>query len=192
MRTRTGDLWSLGTVIRYGDVATIFDGMTEEFKAGAFGDVEGADLIVNRMHQRSQPLARTGAGLRIIDSSEEMRAEVTLPDTSIGRDTAVEVTNRLLRGLSLEFRAIKDTFDDSTGHRTIHRAQMFGFGVVDRPAYPGSVATIKRWADYLEALGIREVETPTPPDPDPEEEGEDESEEEAAPSPITVYRFTVV
>ena len=59
-----------GTIIRYGDVAT-FPWGTEEIKAGAFGDVEGADLIANRMHERTQPLARTGAGLTITDSAKE-------------------------------------------------------------------------------------------------------------------------
>ena len=46
---------------------------------------------------RTQPLARTGAGLKLHQhgSIGAMRAEVTLPDTSIGRDTAVEVAQRL-------------------------------------------------------------------------------------------------
>ena len=51
----------VGTVIRYGDVATLPWG-TEEFKAGAFENVESADLIANRMHQRTQPIARTWRG----------------------------------------------------------------------------------------------------------------------------------
>ena len=85
------------------------------------------DLIANRMHSRTQPLARTGNGLSVTDDEEALRAEVTLPDTSSGRDTAVELAQRILRGLSLEFRAIKDDVTDK-GHRIITEARMYGFG----------------------------------------------------------------
>ena len=125
----------VGTVIRYGDVAKLPWG-TEEFKAGAFENVESEDLIANRMHQRTQPIARTGAGLVVVDGPEEMRAEVTLPDTTFGRDTATELSLRILRGLSLEFRAIEDTVNEDTEHRVISKAEMFGFGVVDQPGLP--------------------------------------------------------
>lgn len=149
-----------GTVIRYGDVATLPWG-TEEFKAGAFGDVESGDYIANRMHRRDQPLARSGAGLTLINSTEELRGEVTLPDTSIGRDTAVEVAQRILRGLSLEFRTLKDTLDYKKDHRLIEKAELFGFGVVDRPAYPGSVASMRSWGEYRMAVGLEEQQTET-------------------------------
>ena len=140
-----------GTVIRYGDVATLPWG-TEEFKAGAFnGRME--DIIANRMHQRTQPLARLGGGLTVTDTTTEMRTEVTLPDTTFGRDVAVELTARILRGISLEFRIVKDDVTD-TGHRIVTEARMFGFGIVDKPAYPESVASMKRWADYRSEYGL--------------------------------------
>ena len=142
----------VGTVIRYGDVAKLPWG-TEEFRAGTFGDLESEDLIANRMHQRTQLIARTGAGLMVIDSAEALRTEVTLPDTSFGRDTATELSLRLLRGLSVEFRAIEDTVNEDTGHRVVSKAQLYGFGVVDRPAYPGSVAAM-RWGEYRSAHGL--------------------------------------
>ena len=87
------------------------------------------------------------------DDEEALRTEVTLPDTSSGRDTAVELAQRILRGLSLEFRAIKDDVTDK-GHRIITEARMYGFGVVDKPAYPGSVATMKRWDEYRTEYGL--------------------------------------
>ena len=52
----------VGTVIRYGDVAQIGPNLTEEFKAGAFGDYASPRLKVNRMHQRTQILARLQVG----------------------------------------------------------------------------------------------------------------------------------
>ena len=153
----------VGTVIRYGDLAKLPWG-TEEFKAGAFENVESADLIANRMHQRTQPIARTGAGLKVMDDGEALRAEITLPDTTAGRDVANELGLRLLRGLSLEFRAIEDTVNEDTQHRVVSKAEMFGFGVVDRPAYPGSVASMRAWGEYRTACGLI---TPDRPEPEP-------------------------
>ena len=145
-----------GTIIRYGDRAT-FPWGTEEFKPGAFTGNYMLPIYANRMHLREEPLAAMdtlveleGAHLRIDDNDERMFAEITLPDTTHGRNVAVEVSPsvRLLRGLSLEFRSIEDTVNEDTAHRVISKARLFGFGVVDRPAYPGSVAAMRSWAEY--------------------------------------------
>ena len=48
---------------------------------------------------------------------------------------------------------------------------MYGFGVVDKPAYPGSVATMKRWDEYRTEYGLHV--------PEPDHEPEDQ--------PVTVY-----
>ena len=94
-----------GTVIRYGDVADIGGWFTEEFRAGWMentADVKWA----NRMHVRSAPLATSDTPyLNIDDNGERMFASLTLPDTTYGRDVAVEISpeRRLLRGFSVEF-----------------------------------------------------------------------------------------
>ena len=170
-----------GTIIRYGDRAT-FPWGTEEFKAGAFGILDGAVFKANRMHQRWQPLGRTGRNLVITDTPEAMRAELTLPDTTYGRDVATEIRDGLLTGMSLEFRATKD---DVVGtHRVIETARMGGFGVVDDPAYPGSGAEMRSWEEYRMAHGLAVVTMPPPPPlpPDPKPE----------PEPVKVYRFALV
>ena len=162
----------VGTVIRYGDVAQI-GGFTEEFKAGAFGDFRNPKVKANRMHQRTQMLARLGNRLEIDDTDERMKYELSLPDTTAGRDTATELAEGLLTGSSLEFRAIEETFNEDTQHRVISKAQLFGFGVVDEPAYPDSGATM-RWPEYRAALGLV-VQEPAP-----------------KPKPVTTRRFLMV
>ena len=141
-----------GTIIRYGDVAT-FPWGTEEFVAGAFRGNYAPLVYANRMHERSQPLGVLGENLRIVDDEESMRAELELPDTSYGRDTEVEVKLRILRGLSLEFRSIEDTINQEKQHRRISQAYLFGYGVVDRPAYPQSVIA-RSWQEYRSAHGM--------------------------------------
>ena len=87
-----------GTVIRYGDVATLPFGQ-ERMLPGAFGDLSTAELYANRMHQRDQPLANTYAGLRIDDSAErlvrggrpaqhQLRAGCSAEEVKTGRDCA--------------------------------------------------------------------------------------------------------
>ena len=59
-----------GTIIRYGDVAKLPWG-TEEFKAGAFGDLQRRTVYANRMHMREQPLGWLGTQLTIDDDDQE-------------------------------------------------------------------------------------------------------------------------
>ena len=160
-----------GTVIRYGDRADIGGWFTEEFRAGWMentADVKWA----NRMHVRSAPLATSDTPyLNIDDNGERMFASLTLPDTTYGRDVAVEISaeRRLLRGFSVEFLTTEDQYDYKRDHRIVVKGRMFGFGVVDRPAYPDSVAQVKRALEYREYYGLS-VPAPEPqtnPTPEP-------------------------
>ena len=141
----------VGTVMRYGDVAQIGPNLTESFNPGAFGDYSSPRLKVNRMHQRTQVLARLGGRLEIDNNDERMLFQVSLPDTSVGRDTAIEIREGLLTGASVEFRDAKDNVE--AGHRAISAATLAGFGIVDEPAYPGSVASM-RWDEYRAEHGL--------------------------------------
>ena len=125
-----------GTVISYSDTASV-GGQLERFVPGAFGDVASADVILNRQHDRRTPLARTGAGLTLTDGPESLRMAAQLPETADARDTLQLVSAGVLRGLSVEFRAIRETFEN--GVRVIHEALLTGLGVVDRPAYAQSI-----------------------------------------------------
>ena len=129
-----------GTAVRYGDEAVLPWGR-ERFESQAF-DLAGADVILNRMHLREAPLARTGAGLTLVDSERELRFEAKLPETRDADDTVALVRAGVLRGASVEFRAIKESAVGST--RVIERAELLGIAIVDRPAYSDSVVTAMR------------------------------------------------
>lgn len=151
-----------GTVMRYGDVATLPWG-TESFEPGAF-EFAGRGLRVNRMHVRQQPLAVQGGTLELEDTEEMMTARFKLPDTTAGRDADYELRNGLLTGLSVEFRTLKDLVEKA--HRRVQRATLFGFGLVDVPAYPDSKAQM-RWDEYRGEHGL-EMPTAVEADPEPE------------------------
>ena len=129
-----------GTAIRYGDVATIGE-FSERFEPGS---ISFSDVIANIMHDRSKPVARTGSGLTLSDGPDALRARIEAPDTVYGREMRELLSAGLLRGLSVEFRAIEDHWEGST--RIVRRAELTGIGVVDRPAYPDSAIAARMLA----------------------------------------------
>ena len=133
-----------GTLMRYGDTATLPWNEKERCEAGAFGsDVASQDLSLNIQHMRDQKIARTGgSGLTFVDSvsSLELRAELDIEDPDAQRALS-KVKKGIIRGLSIEFMPLKERLEgtQATGYTTvIERAELRGAGLVDSPAYPGS------------------------------------------------------
>ena len=131
-----------GVAVRYGDTARLPWG-EERFEPGAFGDVAGADVILNVQHERTRPIARTGgAGLALVDTSERLAIRADIPPTKDGDDALALVRAGVLRGLSVEFRAVAERIEG--GVRVIERAVLSAVGIVDTPAYPASEVEARR------------------------------------------------
>ena len=133
-----------GTLMRYGDTATLPWNEKERFEAGAFGnDIANQDLSLNIQHMRDQKIARTGgAGLTFTDSVSalDLRAELDVEDPDAQRALR-KVKKGIIRGLSIEFMPLKERLEgtQATGYTTvIERAELRGAGLVDSPAYPQS------------------------------------------------------
>ena len=142
-----------GTAMKYGDVANIGT-FRERFEAGAFGDLATADVLLNAQHQRAVPLARTGGGgLVLLDTLMELRIDATLPETRAADDTLALVRSKVLRGLSIEFRAIKERMD--MGVRVVTRAALKAVSVVDIAAYSMSTVAARQAQDDMRRLRRR-------------------------------------
>ncbi len=139
-----------GVVIPYGQTAKIAGEFSERFMPGS---VAYGDVIANRQHDRQRPLARTGGGLTLTDSATELRARIELPDTQDGRDVRELVRLGVLRGLSAEFRTVKDAWQGS--ERTIHEARLMGLAIVDVPAYAGAGIEAREAVEWLKAGRLR-------------------------------------
>ena len=112
-------------------------GVLERFRPGAFGDVAMLDVILNSHHQRTVPLARTaGGGLNLIDSKDGVEFVAELPETTAADDVLALVRSKVLRGASIEFHALRESF--AGRDRLIEAAKLIAIGVVDTPAYPQS------------------------------------------------------
>ena len=129
----------IGTAIHYGEVANI-GGMKEMFQAGAFEGFQ--DVMLTLQHKREIPLSRVGSGLQIIDSDSalEIRAELN-PQISAAKETLELVRTGILRGLSIEFQALKQHFKGDL--RIVTRAKIFAISVVDVPAYSNSTVQVR-------------------------------------------------
>ena len=136
-----------GTVMKYGEIATGAP-RPEKFLPGAF-KLPPDGVILNVQHDRNKPIARTPDTLVLTDTAESLELRATVPETVEGTDTLTLVRSRILTGLSIEFRAVKEHFE--AGVRVITEAVLSGVAVVDRAAYGGSVVEARR----IGGLGIR-------------------------------------
>ena len=128
-----------GIAVRYGDIA----GpprlrFRERIEPGAFGNLAGVDVRLNRQHDRGRLLARTnGGGLELHDSPDALRFTVQLPDTADARDVHTLVRSGVMRGASIEYDALRER--QSGGVSVVERARLSGLAIVDSGAYADSL-----------------------------------------------------
>ena len=133
-----------GVAMRYGEVAQV-GGFREKFVAGAFDYADA--VLLNVMHDRSRIIARNNGTLDLRDGSDALEIAARPVDTADGRDGITMVRAGLLTGLSIEFRADDESFENDL--RTVKRATLFGVALVDRPAYKDAeVQLAKRLDDW--------------------------------------------
>ena len=139
-----------GTLLTYGERAS---DRPELFERGAI-DLDAikasGGIVINRQHTRGAPITRVIPELR----GDALVIDQALPDTQAGRDAAVEIRSGLMRGLSVEFQALKARM--VSGVRRIASATLVAGGVVDDPSYSGSTVEVRdkgRPETYLRPWG---------------------------------------
>ena len=123
-----------GVLMTYGERA---GDRAEMFEAGALRWPDNG-VVLRRQHQRGAPIMRVIPEVR----GRDVVIDTPLPDTTAGRDTAREVRDGLLPGLSVEFRATGQRY--AGGVRRISGAILTGAGLVDDPSYPGSTVEVRQ------------------------------------------------
>ena len=137
-----------GTLMAYGERAK---DRAEQFEQGALSWPEGG-VVLNRQHRRSAPILR----FTPIESEGRVSIDAPIPDTTAGRDALAELSgpHPLFKGLSVEFRAIKETFVNGT--RLISSAVLTGAGLVDSGSYAGATVEARAEAARREDDRVRE------------------------------------
>ena len=142
-----------GTIVDYGDTASIAGMFQERILPGALTVRE--DAILNVQHVRALPLARYGKGMTIEDSDKRMVIRADLPKTTIADDALANVKAGNLNGFSIEMMVKEDRWsNDTMTLRTVHRATVVGVALVDRPAYPQSSAEARERALHTRYPGL--------------------------------------
>lgn len=119
--------------------AKIGDAFVEVIAPGAFNDaVQNADVRALIDHDSGRVIGRTKAGtLRLQEDAAGLMVEIDLPDTTDGRDLAVQLERGDISGMSFGFRVTKEEWDE-TGDipvRTIRGVDLFEVSAVAFPAY---------------------------------------------------------
>ena len=107
-----------GTLMVFGQQAT---DRPERFERGSLTWAESG-IVLNRMHIRGAPILR----FKPIEKDGKLIVDEPFPSTTAGADALAEVRSGLLRGLSVEFRSIKETFVN--GVRVITKKYLGGGG----------------------------------------------------------------
>ena len=148
---------------------------------------ESPDVLALRDHKQELLLGRTTAGtLELKTDDIGLAFTVTLPKTQIGDDTAVNVANRNLSGVSFGFNMVQDSWSvDAEGNpvRTLLDVILHEISITSFPAYPGtSVAVRSCPASLRSKLKLRKKHSddllPDDDDDDLDDDLEDEDEDE--------------
>lgn len=131
---------------REGDKGTeyeLYPGLVERIAPTAFNRAlsERQDVRALANHDPNQVLGRSTAGtLRLSVDERGLRYEIDLPDTQVGRDTAVSVQRGDVTGSSFAFKPKKQSRQKGSGFdvRMLEDVDVFDVGPVTFPAYAGS------------------------------------------------------
>lgn len=140
-------------------------GFTEFVAPGAFtrslksrNDVK---LLWN--HDAGQVLGSTRAkSMTLVEDARGLKVSATLPNTSLGRDTAELIRTGIIDSMSFGFNVIKDSWNAEGNERTLHSVRLFEVSIVAFPAYAGtagstSVRSIEKLAKRAE-VNMAELE----------------------------------
>lgn len=120
---------------------------TETIAPGAFDEtLKSSDVRALINHDSGRVIGRSTAGtLRLKEDKTGLAVEIDLPDTSDGRDLAVQLERGDISGMSFGFRVTHDEWDE-TGEipaRTIHKVELFEVSAVAFPAYDDTTLAMR-------------------------------------------------
>lgn len=123
----------------------------ERIAPGAFADtLKSADVRALIDHDTGRVIGRSAAGtLRLQEDERGLFVEVDLPDTTDGRDLAVQLERGDISGMSFGFAVTRQTWDE-TGDmpiRTIEAVDLYEVSAVAFPAYPETEIALRSLND---------------------------------------------
>lgn len=143
----------------------------EEFDKRAFDEsLESDAQLVLYGHDQNRILGRTDNATAEFRSDDVgLYLSVTLPNTTLGRDTFEEVRRKDIGGMSVGFSGAVDKFsktDDGIIKRTITKARLYETSLVTVPAYDSSsvdiaqrdLSSLEQYAQELKQIEQRKLD----------------------------------
>lgn len=128
-----------GYAVLYNQEANVHDFWIETIAPGAFDkSLQERDVLAVHSHDTGRVVGRKNAGtLSLRSDAKGLSFENPLPDTSDGRDLAVQIERGDIAGMSFGFRAIKQEWDDSTEppRRTILEGELYEITYTPLPVW---------------------------------------------------------
>ncbi len=141
-----------GVALRYGVKSADLGGFREIIAPGAITNL-GDDIAMLWSHDPSKPLGRTSNRmLELTDDSTGLAFRNELPDTQAGRDAAVSIKRKDIKGMSFGFMTVRDEWETKGKEeiRTLLEIRLLEVSPVAFPAYPRGtkVGVAKRSLDH--------------------------------------------
>ena len=112
----------------------------EKFAPGAFTQsLSERDVVALLGHMRDRPVGRMSRGTLVLaEDAKGLGFTNDLPDTSDGRDLAVQIERGDIEGMSFGFRTLKEEWDETVEPplRTVIQAEIYEITYTAFPAYP--------------------------------------------------------
>lgn len=112
----------------------------EKFAPGAFTQsLSERDVVALLGHMRDRPVGRMSRGTLVLaEDAKGLAFTNDLPDTSDGRDLAVQIERGDIEGMSFGFRTLKEEWDETVEPplRTVIQAEIYEITYTAFPAYP--------------------------------------------------------
>lgn len=147
LRSAEGGKTAKGYAALFNTKADIGGYFTETILPGAFADsIKSADVRALIDHDSGRVIGRSAAGtLRLAEDPKGLAVEIDLPDTTDGRDLAVQLDRGDISGMSFGFRVTHDEWDESgpIPARTIHKVELFEVSAVAFPAYDDTTLALR-------------------------------------------------
>jgi HK97 family phage prohead protease len=157
-RTITVDEWEMrddsGDGMSFAGYAAVFNSesqplpFVETIAPGAFSRTLQARNNVRMLlnHNPEKVLGATRSGtLRLSEDGHGLRADATLPPTTVGRDLSVLMQRGDVDSMSFGFTVPRggDTWSDDGSRRRLEEINLFEVSVVSFPAYEGTSAQVR-------------------------------------------------
>ena len=106
-------------------------------------------VLINLQHNRQAPVLRAVP----FREGNEIKIDAPIPDSTSGRDAAVMIRERVLTGMSIEFRSEQE--GRRGGLREVRKGTLGGAALVDKGAYPTTVEVRHQDADALRLRAMK-------------------------------------